>query len=82
MFQCLKKLLLSHKIQKHSATILVLLQSKRVVEKKAIWQIETRIQRLLCTFYPRGGTCENFDRDACVIFLGLKFTKMSFFGFR
>ena len=29
-----------------------------------------------------GGTCENFDRDARVIFLGLKFTKMSFFGFR
>ena len=28
---------------------------------------------------PRGGTCENFDRDARVIFLGLKFTKMSFF---
>ena len=28
---------------------------------------------------PRGGTCENFDRDAHVIFLGLKFTKMSFF---
>ena len=26
-----------------------------------------------------GGTCENFDRDARVIFLGLKFTKMSFF---
>ena len=33
-------------------------------------------------FRPRGGTCENFDRDARVIFLGLKFTKMSFFGFR
>ena len=32
---------------------------------------------LNCT--PRGGTCENFDRDARVIFLGLKFTKMSFF---
>ena len=31
---------------------------------------------------PRGGgTCENFDRDARVIFLGLKFTKMSFFWF-
>ena len=29
--------------------------------------------------FPRGGTCENFDRDARVIFLGLKFTKMSFF---
>ena len=28
---------------------------------------------------PRGGTCENFDRDAHVIFLGLKFTKMPFF---
>ena len=28
---------------------------------------------------PGGGTCENFDRDARVIFLGLKFTKMSFF---
>ena len=28
---------------------------------------------------PRGGTCENFDRDPRVIFLGLKFTKMSFF---
>ena len=28
---------------------------------------------------PRGGTCENFDRDARVIFLGLKFTKTSFF---
>ena len=27
----------------------------------------------------QGGTCENFDRDARVIFLGLKFTKMSFF---
>ena len=26
-----------------------------------------------------GGTCENFDRDARVIFLDLKFTKMSFF---
>ena len=26
-----------------------------------------------------GGTCENFDRGALVIFLGLKFTKMSFF---
>ena len=26
-----------------------------------------------------GGTCETFDRDAHVIFLGLKFTKMSFF---
>ena len=25
-----------------------------------------------------GGTCENFDRDARVISLGLKFTKMSF----
>ena len=30
-------------------------------------------------FVPRGGTCENFDRDARVIFLGLKFTKTSFF---
>ena len=28
---------------------------------------------------PRGGTCENFDRDARVTFLGLKFTKTSFF---
>ena len=28
---------------------------------------------------PRGGICENFDRDARVIFLGLKFMKMSFF---
>ena len=27
----------------------------------------------------QGGTCENFDRDARVIILGLKFTKMSFF---
>ena len=27
----------------------------------------------------QGGTCENFDRDALVIFLGLKFTKMLFF---
>ena len=26
-----------------------------------------------------GGTCENFDRDARVIFLDLKFMKMSFF---
>ena len=26
-----------------------------------------------------GGTCENCDRDARVIFLGLKFTKMSLF---
>ena len=26
-----------------------------------------------------GGTCENFDRDARVIFLGLKFTKISLF---
>ena len=26
-----------------------------------------------------GGTCENFDGDARVIFLGLKFMKMSFF---
>ena len=26
-----------------------------------------------------GGTCENFDRDAHVISLGLKFTEMSFF---
>ena len=25
---------------------------------------------------PRGGTCKNFDRDARVIFLGLKFMKM------
>ena len=33
-------------------------------------------------FSQGGGTCENFDRDARVIFLGLKFTKMSFFGFR
>ena len=30
---------------------------------------------------PGGGICENFDRDARVIFLGLKFMKMSFFGF-
>ena len=29
--------------------------------------------------FPRGGTCKNFDRDARVIFLGLKFMKMSFF---
>ena len=29
--------------------------------------------------HPRGGTCENFDRDARVIFLGLKLTKTSFF---
>ena len=28
---------------------------------------------------PRGGTCKNFDRDARVIFLGLKFMEMSFF---
>ena len=30
---------------------------------------------------PGGGAfiCDNFYRDACVIFLGLKFTKMSFF---
>ena len=28
---------------------------------------------------PRGSTCENLDRDARVIFLGLKFTKMSVF---
>ena len=35
---------------------------------------------LLKTLWPpQGGTSENFDRDACVIFLGLKFTKMSFF---
>ena len=27
----------------------------------------------------QGSTCENFDRDARVIFLDLKFTKMSFF---
>ena len=29
--------------------------------------------------WSQGGTCENFYRDARVIFLGLKFTKMSFF---
>ena len=28
---------------------------------------------------PQGGTCENFDRDARVIFLDLKFMKMSIF---
>ena len=39
-------------------------------------------ERCLCkssSFAPRGGTCENFDRDARVIFLGLKVAKMSFF---
>ena len=40
-------------------------------------------QKMKCAFQhqesPGGGTCENFDRDARVIFLGLKFTKMSFF---
>ena len=36
-------------------------------------------QQFLAFSGPRGGTCENFDRDARVIFLGLKFTKMSFF---
>ena len=29
-----------------------------------------------------GGTCENFDRDARVIFLGLNLRKCHFFGFR
>ena len=28
---------------------------------------------------PGGGTCENFDRDARVIFLGLKILGLSFF---
>ena len=32
------------------------------------------------THNPRGGTCENFDRDARVIFLGLKSMKMSCFS--
>ena len=32
-----------------------------------------------CSMPRGGGTCENFDRDARVIFLGLKFTKTSFF---
>ena len=30
-------------------------------------------------FEPQGGTCNNLDRDARVIFLGLKLMKMSFF---
>ena len=38
-----------------------------------------RSQPLQSFMTPRGGTCENFDRDARVIFLGLKFTKTSFF---
>ena len=29
---------------------------------------------------PRGGTCQNFDRDARPIFLGLKFGQILFFG--
>ena len=28
---------------------------------------------------PRGGTCQNFDRDARPIFLGLKFGQILFF---
>ena len=31
-------------------------------------------------FVPRRRTCENFDRDARVILLGLKFTLTSFFS--
>ena len=49
--------------------------------------LEAAMRKLLCLQLrplfapnkPRGGTCENFDRDARVIFLGLKFTKTSFF---
>ena len=29
---------------------------------------------------PQGGTCQNFDRDARPIFLGLKFGQILFFG--
>ena len=29
--------------------------------------------------FPRGGTCQNFDRDARPIFLGLKFGQILFF---
>ena len=34
---------------------------------------------VICIMFSQGGTCENFDRDARVTFLGLKFTKTSFF---
>ena len=42
---------------------------------------ERRISTDLLWIFPQGGggTGENFDRDARVIFLGLKFTKTSFF---
>ena len=33
----------------------------------------------LATYLPRGGTCQNVDRDARPIFLGLKFGQMLFF---
>ena len=29
---------------------------------------------------PKGGTCQNFDRDARPYFLGLKFGQILFFG--
>ena len=34
---------------------------------------------LFASVSPGGCTCKNFDRDARVIFLGLKFMEMSFF---
>ena len=49
---------------------------------KCIGTTISSVLGLVCLhFIPRGGgTCEIFDRDARVIFLGLKFMKMSFFG--
>ena len=31
------------------------------------------------SIWPQGGTCQNFDRDARPIFLGLKFGQILFF---
>ena len=37
------------------------------------------LDQAIIQHYPRGGTCQNFDRDASPIFLGLKFGQILFF---
>ena len=56
------------------------MKKRKIVKKKYDPSFIAVLACALLSIIPHGGgTCENFDRDARVIFLGLKFMKMSFF---
>ena len=61
-------------------------RSCRVLKSAKIIEWQEKVSKNLSFYIYRinqkngqGGTCENFDRDARVIFLSLKFMKTSFF---